>query len=93
MRSQIQRTDDLNLSCAFVTFQRRREAALAYRLLSADDNVTGRGKQKTEVTDVLFFVLCLDCFLDAKNSDDFFLTLVCFEYSAKHAKLPWFPEL
>ena len=30
-----------------------------------------------------FFVLCLDCFLDAKNSDDFFLTLVCFEYDLR----------
>lgn len=38
MRKQILHSDDVNLSCAFVTFQRRREAALAYRLLSADDN-------------------------------------------------------
>ena len=28
----------MNQSCAFVTFQRRREAAICYRLLSADDN-------------------------------------------------------
>jgi len=38
MRKQILHSDEVNLSCAFVTFQRRREAALAYRLLSADDN-------------------------------------------------------
>ena len=39
-RKQILHSDEVNLSCAFVTFQRRREAALAYRLLSADDNDT-----------------------------------------------------
>ncbi|CAK9023214.1 unnamed protein product [Durusdinium trenchii] len=59
LRAETLRSDDLNHSCAFVTFQRRREAALAYRLLSADDNDGIRADLPPDPAEVLWPDLCV----------------------------------
>ncbi|CAJ1445903.1 unnamed protein product, partial [Effrenium voratum] len=54
LRKEAVRSDDHNLAAAFVTFTRRREAALAYRLLSEEDNDGIRADLPPEPSEVLW---------------------------------------